>query len=206
MRLFREFQVATVCVESLVSIQSILRPRGPTLNFALEAKQLRLIQQETPLLNAASFNKPTDSSSTALLTQPIPADVPVEQPTLPSQPVRLRSPSPRIIEIRQPESSPKPPLKRLSESNGIHDDDFSTPPFGVTVMADETPTKSTRMMTRKEALKVIAVSLTQQQTIEPPPAPLEPSPKKEKKPSPARKRPHQDPEPLVAPQEKVFSD
>lgn len=197
--------MATVCVESLVSIQSILRPRGPTLNFALEAKQLRLIQQETSLLNGTSFNKPTDSSSAGLLTQPKPADVPMEQPTLPTQHVGQKSPSPHIVEIRQPESSPKPKPKRLSESNGcVHHDDFSTPPFGVSVIADQSPAKSTRMMTRKEALKVIADSLTQQQTIEPPPAPLELCSQKEDKESPARKRPHQDHLPSVAPQEKVI--
>lgn len=194
--------MATVCVESLVSIQSILRPRGPTLNFALEAKQLRIIQKETPLLNGQTFNKPTESIPIPMVSQPMSADIPMEQPTLPTQEVRDSSP-PRMVEIRQPESSPKP-SKRLSDSNSSHDE-FSTPPNGVTTIENESPTnRTTRMMTRKEALKVIAAASLppQQAKTEPLPSPPEPTLQEDKTPT-ARKRPHQDSEPLLPSQEKV---
>lgn len=198
-----------------MAIQSILRPRGPSLNFSFETKQLRVIQEEVTLLNnldstAARSNAESAApatSSTPLVPQTtLEADVPAEQPTLPVQDIRPSSPV-RTIEIRQPETSPKP-SKRLSLSNGRHQDDYSTPPHGVTSIADatESPSRSTRMMTRKEALKVIAavtVSSAQPKT-EPMSSPSKPDRLPETHTSPSsRKRPHQDSKLSASPQEKV---
>ncbi len=197
--------MSTVCVEALVSIQSILRPRGPTLNFALESKQLRCIQQEAPLLNGSSSTakillaESALSSSAPLAALPTPAALSVDLPTPGAQELEpVLSPT---VEIRPPETSPKP-TKRVPATNGTQDD-VSTPPLGVTTIVCESPAKSTRMMTRKEALKVIAaVSLPPQMVPEQSFSPSEPN-QPEDKASPARKRPHEDSKPKAPSQEKV---
>ena len=197
----------------MVSIQSVLRPRGPTLNFALESKQLRSIQQEPTLLNGSSLTaklgiaESPSSSSAPLAALPTPAALSVEIPTppaalteeRPSPPAQEFSPSlpaSSVIEIRQPETSPKPTKRPIT--NGTREE-FSTPPSGVTILVGESPAKSTRMMTRKEALKVIAaVPLPSQITVQPEQSfiPSEPN-QPEDKASPSRKRPHEDSKPKV---------
>lgn len=208
--------MSSVCIEALASIQSILRPRGPTINFALEEKQLRSIQQEVPLLNGSvKLVEPSSAASAMVASQPILAVKSVGQATIPTDAAlinHMATPASKIhensldlmIEIRQPESSPLP-SNRLSISNGSHDDDFSTPPMGVTTISSESPVKSTRMMTRKEALKVIAaVALPVQSVKEKSPIPSEIKQVKNET-SPARKRPYEDSKPSTfSPPEKVL--
>lgn len=211
-------EVSSVCIEALASIQSILRPRGPTINFALEEKQLRSIQQEVPLLNGSvKLVEPSSAASAMVASQPILAVKSVGQATIPTDAAlinHMATPASKIhensldlmIEIRQPESSPLP-SNRLSISNGSHDDDFSTPPMGVTTISSESPVKSTRMMTRKEALKVIAaVALPVQSVKEKSPIPSEIKQVKNET-SPARKRPYEDSKPSTfSPPEKMQTE
>ena len=186
----------------MVSIQSVLRPRGPTLNFALESKQLRSIQQEPTLLNGSSLTaklgiaESPSSSSAPLAALPTPAALTEERPSPPAQEFSPSLPASSVIEIRQPETSPKPTKRPIT--NGTREE-FSTPPSGVTILVGESPAKSTRMMTRKEALKVIAaVPLPSQITVQPEQSfiPSEPN-QPEDKASPSRKRPHEDSKPKV---------
>ena len=190
-------QVSTRCIEVLASIQSILRPRGPTLNFAMEMKQSRSVQQEAPLLNGWSAKFVESSLPTSAPSQPAIAAVSIENPPVvvvsidqPSTPPRRQIPPNSIdssIEIRQPETSP-PPSKRLSltKSNEEQDDDFLTPPMGVTTISSESPVKSTRVMTRKEALQLlVSQSATKQSANHPKPKQIK------NEASPFRKRPHE---------------
>lgn len=186
------------------------------MNFALEGKQLRSIQQEVPLLNGSvKLAEPSLPSSAMIASQPTPAAISVGQPTpaidavlishMTTHARHIREGSADVmVEIRQPESSPLP-SKRLSISNGVHDDDFSTPPMGVTTISSESPVKPPRMMTRKEALKVIAaVTLPAQSATEKSPIPSPIEQIKDGK-SPARKRPHEDSKPTaISVLEKVF--
>nr|CAH0109261.1 unnamed protein product [Daphnia galeata] len=190
-------EVSTRCIEVLASIQSILRPRGPTLNFAMEMKQLRSVQQEAPLLNGWSSKFVESSLPTSAPSQPAIAAGSIENPPVvvvsidqPSTPPRRQIPPNSIdssIEIRQPETSP-PPSKRLSltKSNEEQDEDFLTPPMGVTTISSESPVKSTRVMTRKEALQVlVSQSATKQSANHPKPKQIK------NEASPTRKRPHE---------------
>lgn len=124
----------------------------------MEAKQLRATQNETILLNDLEAVKQPETPS-LLLSPKVQTVV-----TSAQRPDERRSPSPRpsVIEIRQPETSPKP-SKRLSlpEING--NNEFSTPPGGVTTIPVPSPTEPARMMTRREALKVIAAHQTSTQ-------------------------------------------
>ncbi|EFX80838.1 hypothetical protein DAPPUDRAFT_303887 [Daphnia pulex] len=208
-------EVSTRCIEALASIQSIVRPRGPTLNFAMEMKQLRSIQQEAPLLNGWAAKMVEPSLPTSAPSQPAPAAMSIEKPPvvaidqLSTPPRRQFAPNSveSTVEIRQPETSP-PPSKRLSltKTNGEHNDDFLTPPMGVTTISSESPVKSPRVMTRKEALKVLASAMPPQSAKEQSPNPPKTKQTKNKA-SPARKRPLDDSKPTAEPlQEKMETE
>lgn len=179
----------------------------------MEMKQLRSIQQEAPLLNGWAAKMVEPSLPTSAPSQPAPAAMSIEKPPVVtidqlSTPPRRQIPPNSVestVEIRQPETSP-PPSKRLSltKTNGEHNDDFSTPPMGVTKISRESPVKSPRVMTRKEALKVLAAAMPPQSVKEQSPNPPKTKQTKNKA-SLARKRPLDDSKPTAEPlQEKVW--
>lgn len=139
-----------VCAEGLVSIQSILRPRGPTLNIALDvAARMRPAQQVGTLLSANVAATSAETVPVAIVSAAAAAETPPPEAT---------------IEIRQPEESPG----RTSVTHPIvpvavaaEAEVYSTPPSGVTTLATivaTSPTDSPALMTRTEALKLIAVA------------------------------------------------
>ena len=134
-------------------MQSILRPRGPTLNLAIDVKRtsfIQPIQQQEPAGQIPAI-LPTDSARRETATgQRNGAETPPpEQP--PSTPAGA-------VRFREPEDSPcrSLPAVRVPSDNEACQ---STPISGVTSITrmEMTPVvDESRIMTRAEALKVIA--------------------------------------------------
>lgn len=87
-------QVSLICTEALVAIQSLLRPRGPTLNFQLDPKKMNFIHQEKSLLGEMINNnsESTDSTIESVLQKRS----------------QIHDSLNKQFEIRQPEKSPMP--------------------------------------------------------------------------------------------------
>ena len=126
---------------------------------------------------------------------------PAQQPILAAQqPVEeTSSAAVRVAEIRQPEASPMA-SECLNGNAHHHHDDFSTPPLGVTTIGTDSPDNPTRVMTRVEALKVIAAaSSTQPLVVRDSPSRTQPSRIVEKNEPTPPKRPREDPKSLKSP-------
>lgn len=180
-------EVSKVCAEGLVSMQSILRPRGPTLNLAVDVKKAGLAQQQVEQpLNAALPMAQRNGAETPPPEPPsLPPSLPVEPPP-PPVPTQVDT-----VQIREPEDSPR---RALPVSSAAADKEaMSTPPLGVTSlvrMEVTSPMAEERVMTRKEALKVIGIAQ---------------APAIEAKSSPGSERKRPSEEPVTSPRhEKVF--
>ena len=161
-----------LCAEGLVNIQSILRPRGPTLNLALDVKQMRYVQEEASLLdglmkkNSLTLENGNGESNLSLQFQPTP---PVE-----------------LIQIRMPEVSPL-----ISSANVT-----STALDLLSVRMDETPPSHVSSVP-----VVPAVSASSERVKTPPVPAIRAAPPKaikndtQPEQNSARKRPHAETEP-----------
>ena len=129
-----------LCAEALVSIQSVLRPRGSTLSLALDPKQMRYVQQEASLLDSL-MNKAATMDNGNRTGESIP---PIIQP----------SPPVRSVQIRMPEVSPLAtvtttavtPLVSQSSVRAVE-----TPPNPVTVVSISPTSSAEKSETRKDS-------------------------------------------------------
>ena len=165
-------------------MQSLLRPRGPTLNFALDKSQVKSALETAPLMSSLTYSKPAESHSThpAALPEPLPMNLPTMAPKLVEVALgTIVREAPLAIEFRKENETP---VK-----------EFGTPPDRVSTVVTESPAASVeRVMTRKEALKVIAAN-------KPKAAKAEPKSPEEKLP---KKRPGSPETITKPPQEKVI--
>lgn len=109
-----------LCAEALVSIQSVLRPRGPTLSLALDPKQMRYVQQEVSLLDGLMNKTATMDYGNR-----------TDESTLPTI-----QPSPLVtsVQIRMPEMSPLPTVTMTAVTPLV-----SQPANQSSIRMDETP-------------------------------------------------------------------